>query len=64
MECQKLTIFWDNDLRGMYNPNSQIKIKITSKLSLGDYNDAYILAKGTITINGGPETADIAANQA
>ena len=34
------------------------------KYSLGDYNDAHILAKGTITINSCPETADVAANQA
>ena len=38
--------------RGVYNINSQIKFKtIMLKSSLCDYNDAYILVKGTITAN-------------
>ena len=38
--------------RGAYNVNSQIKFKtIMLKSSLCDYSDAYILAKGTISIN-------------
>ena len=37
--------------RGTYNANSQIKFKTTMlKSSLCDYCDAYILAKGTITV--------------
>ena len=38
--------------RGAYNVNSQIKFKTTmSKSSLCDYSDAYILVKGTISVN-------------
>ena len=38
--------------RGAYNVNSQIKFKITMlKSSLCDYSDAYILVKGTISVN-------------
>ena len=38
--------------RGTYNVNSQIKFKTTMlKSSLCDYIDAYILVKGTITVN-------------
>ena len=38
--------------RGTYNVNSQIKFKTTMlKSSLCDYSDAYILVKGTITVN-------------
>ena len=41
----------NDELRGTYNVNSQIKFKTTMlKSSLCDYSDAYILAKGTITI--------------
>ena len=49
--------------RGTYNVNSQIKFKTAMlKSSLCDYSDAYIFAKGTITINGAG--ADAAARQA
>ena len=43
----------NDDLRGTYNTNSQIKFK-TSKLrwSLCDYSNAYILVSWTITIAG------------
>ena len=46
--------FWldiNDDARGTYNTNSQIKSK-TSMLrsSLYDYNDAYIHVKGTIIV--------------
>ena len=42
----------NDELRGTYNVNSQIKFKTTMlKSSLCDYSDEYILAKGTITIN-------------
>ena len=41
----------NDEARGTYSPNKQIKFK-TSMLrsSLCDYSDAYILAKGNITI--------------
>ena len=42
----------NDESRGAYNVNSQIKFKTTMlKSSLCDYSDAYILAKGTITVN-------------
>ena len=44
----------NDDSRGMYNTNSQIEFKTMLKLSLCDYNDAYIHVKGTITV---PNTA-------
>ena len=38
--------------RGTYNTNSQIKFKTAMlKSSLCDYSDAYILDKGNITVN-------------
>ena len=53
----------NDESRGQYNANSQIKFKTTMlKSSLCDYSDAYILVKGTITINGAG--ADAAARQA
>ena len=48
--------------RGTYNVNSQIKFKTTMlKSSLCDYSDAYVLVKGTITINN-TAAADADAN--
>ena len=42
----------NDESRGEYNVNSQIKFKTTMlKSSLCDYSDAYILVKGTITVN-------------
>ena len=42
----------NDESRGAYNVNSQIKFKTTMlKSSLCDYSDAYILLKGTITVN-------------
>ena len=42
----------NDESRGGYNVNSQIKFKTTIlKSSLCDYSDAYILVKGTITVN-------------
>ena len=42
----------NDESRGAYNVNSQIKFKTTMlKSSLSDYSDAYILFKGTITVN-------------
>ena len=47
-------------MRGRYNVNSKIKFKTTMlKSSLCDYSDAYIIVKGTITVN---NTAGAAAN--
>ena len=43
----------NDESRGTYNVNSQIKFKTTMlKSSLRDYSDAYILFKGKITITG------------
>ena len=42
----------NDESRGVYNVNSQIKFKTTMlKSSLCDYSDAYIFVKGTISIN-------------
>ena len=42
----------NDESRGAYNVNSQIKFKTTMlKSNLCDYSDAYILVKGTITVN-------------
>ena len=42
----------NDESRGAYNVNSQIKFKtIMLKSSLCDYSDAYILVKGTISVN-------------
>ena len=49
--------------RGVYNTNSDIRFKTTMrKSSLCDYSDAYILVKGRITISGAGD--DAAARQA
>ena len=53
----------NDESRGAYNVNSQIKFKTTmSKSSLCDYSDAYILVKETIPIAGAGD--DAAARQA
>ena len=42
----------NDESRGAYNVNSQIRFKTTMlKSSLCDYSDAYILVKGTINVN-------------
>ena len=42
----------NDESRGAYNVNSQIKFKTAMlKSSLCDYSDEYILAKGTISVN-------------
>ena len=42
----------NDESKGAYNVNSQIKFKTTMlKSSLCDYSDAYILVKGTISVN-------------
>ena len=52
----------NDELRGIYNHNSQIRLKTSMlKSSLRDYSDAFILVKGTITIAG--EGTDAAAKQ-
>ena len=52
----------NDESRGTYNVNSQIKLKTTMfESSLCDYSDAYILVKGRITITGAG--ADAAARQ-
>ena len=55
----------NDESSGAYNVNSQIKFKTTMlKSSLCDYSDAYILVKGTITINGrGADAAVIQADE-
>ena len=51
----------NDESRGTYNVNSQIKFKTTMlKFSLCDYSDAYILVKGRIT----GAAADAAARRA
>ena len=53
--CKFKTRNWvgiNDESRGAYNVNSQIKFKTTMlKSSLCDYSDAYILFKGTISVN-------------
>ena len=51
--------------RGMYNTSSQIKFDTTMlKSGLFDYNDAYKVVKGIITVAGqGADTAAIAADR-
>ena len=53
----------NDESRGVYNVNTQIKFKTTMlKSSLCDYSDAYILVKGGLTIAGAGN--DAAARQA
>ena len=63
--CKSRTKNWveiNDESRGAYSVNSQIKFKTTMlKSSLCHYSDVYILVKGTITING--RGADAAARQ-
>ena len=52
----------NDESRRTYDTNSQIKFKTTMpKSSLCDYSDAYILVKGTITVNN-TAAADADAN--
>ena len=52
----------NDESRRTYNVNSQIKFKTTIlKSSLCDYSDAYILVKGTITVDN-TAAADADAN--
>ena len=48
----------NDESRGTYNVNSQIKFKTTMlKSSLCGYSDAYILVKGKVTITGAGDDA-------
>ena len=52
----------NDDIRGGYSPNKQIRFKTAMlRSSLCDYSDAYILVKGNITINN-TAAADANAN--
>ena len=47
---QKIEI--NDDVSGVYSPNKQTRFKTAVlKSSLCDYSDAYILVKGTISVN-------------
>ena len=42
----------NDDVRGVYSPNKQIRFKTaTLRSSLCDYSDAYMLVKGNVTVN-------------
>ena len=48
----------NDDIRGAYTPNKQIRFKTTMlRSSLSDYSDAYILVKGNISVNNTAATA-------
>ena len=52
-----------DESREAYNVNSQIKFKTTMlKSSLCDYSDAYILVKGTLSVNNTAAAAAAAVN--
>ena len=54
----------NDDIRGAYSPNKQIRFKIAMlRSSLCDYSDAYILFKGNISVNN-TAVEDAAANNA
>ena len=54
----------NDESRGTYNVNSQIKFKTTMlKSSLCDYSDTYLLVKGTISVNN-TAAEGVAANNA
>ena len=57
------TKYWveiNDESSGVYNTNNQIKFRTTMlNPSLCDYNNAYIIVKGTITVN---DTAAADAN--
>ena len=59
------TKYWveiNDESTGVYNINNQIKFRTTMlKPSLCDYNNAYIIVKGTITVND-TAAADVDAN--
>ena len=50
----------NDEARGTYFPNKQIKFKKSIlRSSLCDYNDAYILVKGNMTVNNPAAAAGI-----
>ena len=54
----------NDDIRGAYSPNKQIRFKTAMlRSSLCDFSDAYILVKGNITVNN-TAGAGAAANNA
>ena len=60
------TKYWvgvNDESRGTYNVNSQIKFKTsTLKSSLCDYSDAYMLVSATITVPNTAAAAEAVAN--
>ena len=53
----------NDDVRGVYSPNKQIRFKTSIlRSSLCDYSDAYILVKGNTTVNNTAAGAAVAAN--
>ena len=61
----KICVKINDDSRGTYNTNSQIKFKtLMLRSSLCDYSDAYILVKGRITaVGAGTSGAEIQADR-
>ena len=54
----------NDDIRGAYSPNKQIRFKAAMlRSSLCDYSDAYVLVKGNILVNN-TAAAGAAANNA
>ena len=52
----------NDDVRGVHSPNKQIRFKTSIlRSSLCNYGDAYILVKGSITVNN-TAAAGVAAN--
>ena len=53
----------NDDVRGVYSPNKQIRFKTAMlRSSLCDYSDAYILVKGNITVNNTADDGNAANN--
>ena len=53
----------NDDIRGEYSPNKQIRFKTAMlRSSLCDYSDAYILVKGNILVNNTAAAAASANN--
>ena len=53
----------NDDIRGAYSPNKQIRFKVAMlRSSLCDYSDVYILVKGNITVNNTEDAGAAASN--
>ena len=53
----------NDDIRGEYSPNKQIRFKTAMlRSSLCDYSDAYILVKGNILVNNTATEGAVANN--